>query len=207
MVTQARSGGNSCILLLRRSMFDLVHRSVLLNSYSECWMVLIWMLADVSVRLARGLNFALLLLRGALCSEPYAGLHARYFVSHTLWLRFGPDGATGSNVAAVRGDREVCASVFPRASAQCLQCVWPLCTVSEQRPQSTPVLPRPSIMSLRVLNLCLCARLLSAMATGQSAFNPDEYWQSMELAYSAVWRSAAQRTKNDRGSSAIESNN
>lgn len=42
----------------------------------------------------------------------------------------------------------------------------------------------------RVLCLCIAFRLLNALCTGASAFNPDEYWQSMEVAYALVWRSA-----------------
>jgi len=36
--------------------------------------------------------------------------------------------------------------------------------------------------------LCVCFRLLNALCTGASVFNPDEYWQSMEVAYALVWR-------------------
>jgi len=39
----------------------------------------------------------------------------------------------------------------------------------------------------RILLLCIIFRILNALCTGQSVFNPDEYWQSMEVAYRAVW--------------------
>jgi len=40
-----------------------------------------------------------------------------------------------------------------------------------------------------VLLACVCFRLLNALCTGQTVFNPDEYWQSLEVAYALVWRS------------------
>ena len=44
-----------------------------------------------------------------------------------------------------------------------------------------------STSHLRVLLLCIGVRLLNALCTGASVFNPDEYWQSMEVAYKHVW--------------------
>jgi hypothetical protein len=41
-----------------------------------------------------------------------------------------------------------------------------------------------------VLAWCLLSRLANALLTGESAFNPDEHWQSTEVAYALVWRYA-----------------
>jgi hypothetical protein len=46
---------------------------------------------------------------------------------------------------------------------------------------------RPSSSLLGVALLCLSVRLLSALTSGLTVFNPDEYWQSLEVAYARVW--------------------
>lgn len=63
---------------------------------------------------------------------------------------------------------------------------------------SRPVLASRNMAHQRVLWLCIAFRLLNALCTGASVFNPDEYWQSMEVAYALVWRSARHQNQLDR---------
>jgi hypothetical protein len=53
---------------------------------------------------------------------------------------------------------------------------------------STTTMNWSQVRAPRILALCLLFRLVNALCTGSSVFNPDEYWQSLEVAYAQVWR-------------------